>query len=76
MDTKVQARLEECKELTKLLNHEPHFSDELRKKVREQLKEVVSQLWGDHQNYMGPYKHERQLIWTILNNGIKALHDN
>jgi hypothetical protein len=73
MDTKIQGRLEECKELTKLLNHEPRFSDEFRKTVREQLRGVVSQLWEDHQKYMGPYKEQRECIWQVLNSGLAAL---
>ena len=74
MDTKIQSRLEECKELTKLLTHEPAFSDELRKKLREQLKQVVSQLWDDHRTYMGDRKKERQVIWQVLSKGLAALH--
>jgi hypothetical protein len=73
MDTKIQARLEECKELTKLLTHEPNLSDELRKSLREQLRGVGSKLWGDHQKYMGPYKEHRECIWHVLNGGLAAL---
>ena len=74
MDTENQARLEECKELTKLLTHEPNLTVKLRKMLREQLKDVVSKLWGDHQKYMGPYKEQRECIWLVLNNGLAALH--
>ena len=73
MDTKIQLRLDECKELTSLLTHEPPFSDELRKRVREQLRQVVSQLWDDHKKYMG-HKTHRECIWLVLNNGLAALN--
>ena len=72
MDTKVQGRLEECKLLTEMLTQE-QTTDELRKKVREQLEDVVGKLWDDHKKYMGPKKKEREYIWLVLNNGLKAL---
>ena len=74
MDTQIQARLEECKDLTKQLTHEPNLTDELRKKLREQLKEVVIQLREDHIKYMGPRNTEREFIWLVLNSGPAALH--
>ena len=42
--------------------------------MREQLKQVVSQLWDDHRTYMGDRKKERQVIWQVLSNGLAALH--
>ena len=73
MDTKVQGRMDECKQLTELLTQDPQCTDEMRRRVREQLRDVVGKLWDDHRNYMGDRKKHRECIWMVLNNGLKAL---
>jgi len=73
IDTKTQQHMKECNDLINLITSSGEgYTDEFMRRCRKQLREVIGQLWKDHENHM-MNKAARTAIWTCLHNGLGAL---